>query len=86
MIERQVTATRKDDDGDIIALCNDEKWWSPRSKANAIKDIENDDYEYYVKTGNVKTDIHVVDGPSGKYLRTNPDDTDNNNLDDLPDC
>ena len=40
-MRRQVTATRKDTDGDITALCNRFAVWSPRSKANAISDIEN---------------------------------------------
>ena len=30
--------------------------------------------------------IHVVNGPRGKYLRTDRDSTVKNNLDDLPDC
>jgi len=31
-------------------------------------------------------DIHVVRGPNGKYLRTDPDRTSRNNLEDLLDC
>ena len=86
-ISREVKQTKKDDDGDITALCNKGVWWSPRSKEDAIKDIENDSYRYYVKTGNTEVDIHVVDDKKkGKYLRTDPDKTTSNNLDDLPDC
>ncbi len=86
MIQRKVTSTRKDDDGDITALCNPSEWWSPRSKADAISDIENEDYGYYVEVGGERVSIHVVQGASGKYLRTDPDKTTGNNLDDLPDC
>ena len=86
MIERQVTATGKDSDGDILRLCNSGKTWSPRSKAGAIADIEEKTVTYYVGTGSSRVDIHVVKGTNGKYLRTDPDKTSRNNLDDLPDC
>lgn len=87
MADRQVTNTRKDQDGDILALCNPGTYWSPRMKSSAINDIENDIHTYYVRRGNTRTYIHVVnDRRRGKYLRTNPDSTSRNNLDDLPDC
>ena len=33
-----------------------------------------------------RTEIRVVNGPNGKYLRTDRDDTERNNLRDLPNC
>lgn len=88
MADRRVTKTRKDSDGDILSLCNDSQVWSPRDKADAIKDIDDGVHTYYVqwkKAG--RTDIHVVDDKEkGKYLRTDRDDTDKNNLDELEDC
>jgi hypothetical protein len=81
-----VPRAAEDDDGDIIALCNPDASWSPRFKASAISDIENDRHAYYVKSGETETDVHVVDGPTGKYLRTTADSTSDNNLDNLPDC
>jgi hypothetical protein len=87
MADRQVTATKKDDEGDILALCNADESWSPRKKADAIKDIDGKDHRYYVKKGGKEVDIHVVDHPKfGKYLRTGPDGSESNNLDELPDC
>ena len=87
MADRQVTKTQKDPDGDILALCNDSASWSPRNKSGAITDIETRMYTYYVMwQGGRRTDINVVNGPTGKYLRTDADDTTRNNLDDLPDC
>lgn len=87
MIDRKVTKSGKDNDGDITALCNPDVWWSPRQKADAISDIESGSYRYFVKVSNNEVDIHVVDDPNkGKYLRTDPDKTTSNNLDDLPDC
>ena len=40
MIEREVKASGKDKDGDIISLCNSDEKWSPRQKKDAIYDIE----------------------------------------------
>lgn len=83
MAERQVTKSRKDKDGDITALCNDTAIWSPRSKENAIADIESGMHEYYVQQpGTQKAKIRVVGG----HLQTEPDADQKNNLDNLPDC
>lgn len=86
MADRAVYKTRKDDDGDILGLCNDGAQWSPRRKWDAISDIENGVHTYYVPWKDGRTEIRVVDGPTGKYLRTDRDGTARNNLDDLPDC
>lgn len=85
MADRQVLRSRKDKDGNITALCGD-GYWSPRLKADAISDIELKLHTYHVGSGPSRVDIHVVNGASGKYLRTDPDKTTRNNLDDLPDC
>lgn len=86
MADRRVTRTDKDEDGDITALCNPWADWKRRSKSLAISDIENGTHRYYVEVGDKEVDIHVVNGSTGKYLRTDPDKTSRNNLDDLPDC
>lgn len=87
MADRQVTHSRKDSDGDILALCKPGEYWSPRQKRDAIDDIENRRHSYFVNMSGVgRVDIHVVRGPNGKYLRTDPDRTTRNNLRDLPDC
>ena len=87
MADRDVTQTRKDRDGDILALCYPGAFWSPRPKVEGIKDIESRAHRYFVpwRDGR-RTQIRVVNGPTGKYLRTDHDDTPRNNLDDLPDC
>jgi hypothetical protein len=85
--DRKVTKSRKNEEGDISALCDGGAWWSPRDVADAIRDIEGGTHTYYVQTSTGdRVDIHVVYGGSGKYLRTDPDKTESNNLDDLPDC
>jgi hypothetical protein len=87
MADRGVTRTGKDRDGDITSLCSNESW-SPRSKADAIRDIESRAHTYYVPwTSGGRTEIRVVnDVTKGKYLRTDRDTTTKNNLLDLPDC
>lgn len=87
MAKRYVRQTGKDKDGDITRLCNSGQFWSPRSKADAIQDIESGTHEYWVNWANYpETKIRVVTGTRGKYLRTDRDQTSRNNLDDLPDC
>jgi hypothetical protein len=85
MADREVTRTGKNKDV-ITTLCNSNEWWSPRSKEDAIRDIESKTHTYYVKWPEKRTEIRVVDGATGKYLRTDRDDTTRNNLLDLPDC
>jgi len=86
MADLWVTRTKKSSDGDILALCNGAKQWPPRSKIDAIRDIEDGAHTYYVLWGSLRTEVRVVNGPNGKYLRTDRDNTSRNNLDDLPDC
>ena len=87
MADRQVIHTSKDRDGDITALCNPGMTWSPRRKREAIDDIESGRHTYFVHwPDGPRTEIRVVNGPTGKYLRTDRDNTTRNNLDDLPDC
>ena len=87
MADRPVIRSGKDQDGDITKLCNSGQSWSPVSKATAIREIESNTHRYYVpwNDGN-NTWIRVVNGPTGKYLRTDKDSTTKNNLDDLQDC
>lgn len=86
METRSVRQTGKAD-GDIVSLCNSaEPSWSPRTKADAIADIESGEIQYVVGWASGATVIRVVDGPHGKYLRTDRDNSPTNNLDDLPDC
>ena len=86
MSDRPVRKTRKDRDGDILALGNDGDSWSPRLKADAISDIEFGLHTYHVPWTSGRTEIRVVNGVTGKYLRTDRDSTTRNNLLDLPDC
>lgn len=86
MADRAIRKTGKDSDGDITSLCDEGASWSPRSKSNAINDIETGAHTYYVPWKSGRTEIRVANGATGKYLRTDSDSTTKNNLDDLPDC
>lgn len=85
-IERRVRKSGKDADGDITSLCNSGEWWSPRRKADAIDDIEDDNYRYYVEEQTPRTYVKVREVAGKKHLRTTADSTSRNNLDNLPDC
>ena len=84
MAERQVTKTGKDRYRNITALCGR---WGRTSKADAIREIEHGWRTYYVQDRyGRRADVHVVDGLTGKYLRTDPNSSCSDNLDNLPDC
>ena len=86
MSQRAVRKTGKASDGDITRLCDDGAGWSPVAKSQAIRDIESGAHSYYVPWQSGNTEIRVVNGPTGKYLRTDRDNTTKNNLLDLADC
>ena len=83
MASRQVTQSGKDQSGDITALCG---VWGRSDKATAIRDIDSNTHFYFVMVAGAGVAVKVVSGPRGRYLRTDPDRTTRNNLDDLPNC
>lgn len=84
MSDRRVTSTGKDPDGDITRLCGN---WGSAGKAQAISDIEGWIHTYYVQDYlGRRADVLVVNGPTGKYLRTDPNSRCSDNLDNLPNC
>lgn len=85
MADRRVTHTAKGRRGDIVAIGNPETKWRARRTAEAILDIETGAHTYHVASGDSRTDVRVVRGRHGAYLRTDPNDERADNLDDLPD-
>ena len=84
MADRQVNRTGKDIYGDITSLCG---WWGSTSKSTAIIEIDNGWQNYYVQDAyGRRADVHVVNGPTGKYLRTDPNSLCSDNLSSLPNC
>ena len=87
MADRQVTASGKDKDGDITKLCKAGETWSPRPKADAIRDIENGLHTSVVpQPGTTRAPVTVVDRPTGSYRRTTGTNSWKDNPDDHPDC
>jgi hypothetical protein len=84
--DRAVRQARHDSDGDTLAIGSPNEYWSPRLKDDAINDILNGLHTYHVPWVSGRTEIRVVDGQNGPYLRTDRDSTSRNNLDDLPEC
>lgn len=83
---KRVTRTEKDGDGDIMALCGA---WGRTPKVTAIREIDaqSQPSPYYVQDDySRRADVLVVDGPTGKYLRSDPNSSCTDNLDNLPDC
>lgn len=86
MADRRVTGTGKDRNGDITKLCNVGDWGMVL-KAIAIQQIESRTHSYYVhQPGTRRVEVRVVNGTTGKYLRSDSDRASKNNLDNLPDC
>lgn len=85
MADRRVKRTGKDRDGDITSLCGD---WGTVTKAAAIIEITPPATNTYFVQDAIgrRADVQVVRGPTGPYLRSDPNSTSSDNLDNLPDC
>jgi hypothetical protein len=86
MADRAVRQSRKNYRGDITALGDTGAGWSPLASEQIIREIEFGTHTYYVPWKSGRTEVRVVNGSTGKYLRTDRDSTTKNNLDDLPPC
>ncbi|UYM05641.1 hypothetical protein [Solicola gregarius] len=86
-----MSLTRKDIDGDILAVGSVGSAWSPRRKHDVIVDIGLGLHTYYVPWSTGRSEVLVENGPNGKYLRTDRDISQRHNgsirsnLNDLPD-
>jgi len=78
---RRVTATAKDEDGDIQALCGS---WGRVERKWAVRPIKEGTYEYFVRDKEgAEATVHVY---ADAFLRTDPNSSCKDNLDKLPDC
>jgi hypothetical protein len=80
-MDRRVKATKKDRNGNIVALCNPGESWSPRKKADVLKDISSNKQSYYVQELERRSYVRVV---SGDTLQTTTDLASRNSLASLP--
>ena len=84
MAERIATHCVRDTQGRIQAIGNPAEDWH-RHAPWAIQDIVSDRHSYRTEgPDGDRANIHVVNGPSGPYLRSQGDTSAANNLDDLP--
>lgn len=79
-MDRRVKAAKRDRNGNVVALCNAGETWSPRRKADVIKDIVNNRKSYYVEELPRRKYVRVVSGT----LQTTPDSKSKNSLEMLP--
>jgi hypothetical protein len=84
---RRVTGTRKDSRGDVTHLCGGPNaGWDLVTVADAITQIRSGTVAYFTDIDGTEASVHVVESRGRPYLRTDPDATVTNNLDELPDC
>ena len=79
-MDRRVRSVKRDKRGNIVALCNSEAQWSPRRKAQVIRDILDNKTSYYVQEQERRSYVRVLDGET---LRTTRDTTSENSLENL---
>jgi Protein of unknown function (DUF3892) len=83
-IVREVTSVKKVKET-ITHICNDLAAWSPVAVAQAVTDIQAGTFKYVARSGNAVALIQVIsNGHGGFFLRTQPDGTAADNLDNLP--
>lgn len=58
------------------------KW----SRDQVISSIETNKDSFFTKVNGTRSEVGVVNGPNGKYVRTHADKTYNDNLLALPEC
>jgi hypothetical protein len=81
-LDRRIRTVKRDRKGNIVALCNAEAAWSPRRKADIIRDILDNKKSYYVQEQERRSYVRVVDGDK---LQTTPDESHANFLGKLAD-
>ena len=85
---RTVTASRRDDKGIVLAICNHDESWRERTVEQAIADMKAGiEYESLGPHSGSRTKIRFVERRGARpYLTTEADDAEDNNLDNLPPC
>lgn len=82
IIDREITMTAKDVDGQVIAVGGE---WGRRALGVALIDIQNTQHTYFVTVDGARHDVQVVLGDGQRYVRTVPDLSQRDLLQDLPD-
>ncbi len=80
-MDRRIKSTKKDSNGNVIALCNPDESWSPVAKDTVLRDIRSARRSYYVQELPKRVYIRVE---RDNTLETTSDQTSKNNLNNLP--
>lgn len=88
MNKRRITHVKRNNNGEIIALCKPGESWSPRYMQDVISDIESGDYMYYeLDVIGFKVYVEVKEDPvKGKFLKSEEGDEIYCDIRKLPDC
>lgn len=87
MADRQVTTTGKGSHGEITSLGFRGAPWSPRCKADVIRDIQQGSHSYHVIWENrERSEISVIHSLAGECLQTERRSSIGNGLVLLADC
>lgn len=84
MDRRPVSQIQRVERGQVLALCDPGKPWSPRPAPEAVRDIVEHGVEYYVPWAEGDAAVRVVELEGGPGLWCDRDDGPRNNLLDLP--
>ena len=81
-----ITHAYRDERGVVEAVADPCAPWSPRRTLDVVRDIASGRVRYSTDGGaGRRTGVHVVRSRAyGTHIRSNPDGTAGNNLDDLP--
>jgi hypothetical protein len=61
-MDRRVKATKKDREGNIVALCNPGQSWSPRRTKDIARDISSGAKSYYVQEHERRSYVRSISG------------------------
>jgi hypothetical protein len=81
-MDRRVKSAKRDQDGNIVALCNPGQSWSPRRAKDVARDINTGRQSYYVQEEVRRSYVRSESG----VLRSTADAADQNSLGKLPSC
>lgn len=75
---------QRDEQGDLVALCNPEEGWSPVYRETVIRHLTTGLFDYFTAKADYITYVRIDEGPDGSRLLTTPDPNSPNNLENLP--
>lgn len=84
MNERRVTRVRRDEDGELVALCNPEKQWSPVYRDTVVRHLSIGLFEYFVDEAGYISYVKIDETADGEELFTTHAPESANHLENIP--